>query len=97
LVKRRSICKFTKKSLKSPTTPLIILRFLYHAQGTFRNHAFDFLLKPINLKDLDSIIRRMQEEGVSQQLQTNGKIYKAEENLPFFVNSNDFRAQFSIV
>lgn len=58
---------------------------------SFRNHAFDFLLKPIKQEDLDSIIRRLQVEGIPQQPQTDGKIYKAEENLLLFVNSNDFR------
>ena len=58
---------------------------------SFRNHAFDFLLKPINTDDLDEIIRRWFSAAFPQQPKNDGKVYKAEENLLMFINTTDFR------
>lgn len=58
---------------------------------SFRNHVFDFLLKPINVDDLDGIMKRWYEADFSQEEKSDGKAFKAEENLLMFINSTDFR------
>jgi len=69
---------------------VIYTAFIDYMLESFRNHAFDFLLKPIKSEDLDSIIRRLQTTKVPQRSK-DGKIYLANGNLLMFINSMDFR------
>lgn len=57
----------------------------------FRNHAFDFLIKPIKEEDLDSIIQRVQTARDNTPHKKDGNIYKAESHLLMYINSTDIQ------
>ena len=58
---------------------------------SFRNHAFDFLLKPIKPEELDKIMRRLQTISAPTEPKSDGKILKTENNLLMFINATDFQ------
>ena len=72
-------------------------RFIMHTSyadcmlESFRNHAFDFLLKPVQPDDLEKVMQRLQEAPSTEMPKAEGKIHKAEENLLMFLNSTDFQ------
>lgn len=60
----------------------------------FRNKAFDFLLKPIDEKELDIIINRFYTESNSEVRELepkDGMINRADGKLLFYTNAVDFR------
>lgn len=60
----------------------------------FRNKAFDFLLKPIDEKELDTVINRFYAEyrGGNRELRpTDGVISRNDGRLLFYTNTVDFR------
>lgn len=57
----------------------------------FRNHAFDFLIKPIKDDDLDSIIQRVQTAREVSPHKKDGNIFKAESHLLMYINSTDIQ------
>ncbi len=70
---------------------VIYTNYVDYMLESFRNHAFDFLLKPLRRDDLEKIVQRVQEAASTQVPKAEGKLYKAEENLLMFLNSTDFR------
>ncbi len=57
---------------------------------SFRNHAFDFLQKPINRENLNSIIRRLETAWDTPQKVISGRNAIAEKSLMTFINKVDF-------
>lgn len=57
---------------------------------SFRNHAFDFLQKPVNRENLNTIIRRLETSWSPTKKATIGNIAKAERHLMTYINQMDF-------
>ncbi|MBQ6063308.1 MAG: response regulator [Prevotella sp.] len=57
---------------------------------SFRNHAFDFLQKPVNRENLNTIIRRLETSWSPTKKATIGTIAKAERHLMTYINQMDF-------
>lgn len=57
---------------------------------SFRNHAFDFLQKPINRENLDTIIRRLETSWNPTRKASIGAIANAERHLMTYINQMDF-------
>lgn len=58
---------------------------------SFRNHAFDFLVKPVKEKELDGIIQRVQATRENDSHKKDGNIFKAESHLLMYINSTDIQ------
>lgn len=58
---------------------------------SFRNHAFDFLVKPIKDKELDGIMQRVQTARENNNHKKDGNIFKAESHLLMYINSTDIQ------
>lgn len=70
---------------------VIYTAYIDYMLESFRNHAFDFLLKPICLDDLNGIIRRLLVAPMQQAAKSNGRIYVSERSMLMSINSSDYR------
>ncbi len=62
---------------------------------SFRNNAFDFLLKPVDPKELDVVMKRLEQSRKKKQKQSAGSgdnvKRQDEDNFLFYTNAIDFR------
>ena len=70
---------------------VIYTAYVDYMLDSFRNQAFDFLLKPINPDDLNGIIRRLLAAPIQQSPKSSGKIYVSERSMLMSINSSDYR------
>lgn len=59
----------------------------------FRNKAFDFLLKPIDDKELDTVMERVYDDtdDTEEEAPTEGGLKRFDDKLVFYTNVSDFR------
>ncbi|MBQ5980562.1 MAG: response regulator [Prevotella sp.] len=70
---------------------IVYTSYVDYMLESFRNNAFDFLLKPIKDDDLNDIMRRLQSASTPTVPKTDGKILRTENNLLMFINATDFQ------
>lgn len=58
---------------------------------SFRNHAFDFLTKPLDPKELATVIERLTKENGEQSQPTKPREHNDNDKLLFYTNTLDFR------
>ena len=69
---------------------VVYTAFAGYMLESFRKRAIDFLLKPIDPKDLDGVIQRIKLVKENETL-SDGRIFKGERNLLMFLNATDFQ------
>lgn len=91
---------FLKKMREISTKPCHVIMYTAHSDymlSSFRNNAFDYLMKPIDEKELDTVLSRITTEkksaGTPDVITHNDANDKNsnEEKLLFYTNTVDFR------
>lgn len=68
---------------------VIYTAYSHYAIDTFRRHAFDFLTKPIENKELDEIIRRVENSLMVPVASEEGNVSRAEKELVVLLDRAD--------
>lgn len=69
---------------------IVYTSYVDYMLRSFRNHAFDFLQKPISRENLETIIRRLETSWGTTRKASIGTIANAEKHLLTYINQMDF-------